>query len=616
MKNRLFVEEFEALSAEIKQKISKDGIYDRRKWKANNVLRLKVKNFEIRDVTNPSAKTWMLFNNVQEHPVCLVCGSAKVTFFDHQTGFRRFCSLKCAANSSEVKSKTKSTQLEKYPEGHHMRNKDIVTRMVSDMHEKGSYQKGKETFKKNYGCENNYQREEVKAKIKETSLKKFGCENPMQNELVKEKAALTTKDRYGSAFNPVKVKETNKERYGCENPMQNKDIAKKAKETAIERYGEVFNSIKAKETNKERYGCEYAMQNKEVSTKSAYGVKQNYIKKILPIRLAVIKEEVNTIPLFSLDSWSDANFHYRWKHETCGTTFFANLDNGKLPLCPKCKPRSIPQEMIRQILEDAKIDHLENDRVKIKPYEIDLLFENFGIEVNGVYWHNEDQPGKTLKEKTELGKLAGIKLLHFWDFEILKQTDIVKSIILDKVNLNKDVIASSLTLRTVDQNESKTFFDTNHLSRYKEAKISFALENENGIMCAASFKCIDNKDVWELVNYSCLNNFRVVGGLKRIISFFNETQNCKKLLAYADARQFNGNTFKELGFKYLGLSNPGFIYIKNSLLIRQKDARKQKVKDLLKEKFDAALSVHDNLKNAGYHRCFDCGQHRFEMDFT
>jgi very-short-patch-repair endonuclease len=63
-----------------------------------------------------------------------------------------------------------------------------------------------------------------------------------------------------------------------------------------------------------------------------------------------------------------------------------------------------------------------NDRKAIAPKELDIFFEDkkIAVEINGIYFHNDVVKDKNYHvEKTVLCERAGIRLFHFWDFEVL-----------------------------------------------------------------------------------------------------------------------------------------------------------------------------------------------------
>lgn len=58
-------------------------------------------------------KLYWYYNNINEIPVCLICGN-RVKFYGIKNGYSKYCCLKCSNNSSETKEKFKKTIINKY----------------------------------------------------------------------------------------------------------------------------------------------------------------------------------------------------------------------------------------------------------------------------------------------------------------------------------------------------------------------------------------------------------------------------------------------------------------------------------------------------------------------
>jgi len=75
---------------------------------------------------------------------------------------------------------------------------------------------------------------------------------------------------------------------------------------------------------------------------------------------------------------------------------------------------SIPQLMCKKILETLlKVECRYNDRVVIKPYELDIYFEKYKLafEYNGKHWHRSEDSNRRDSLKKERCVNSGIKLI-------------------------------------------------------------------------------------------------------------------------------------------------------------------------------------------------------------
>jgi hypothetical protein len=84
---------------------------------------------------------------LQVRPVCLVCGSTVRLNPASDNGFRRTCSVRCAARDEHTKEKTRGTLDHRYG-GHHTQNKEWMTEAVTAMKSAGSYSKAADTLEK------------------------------------------------------------------------------------------------------------------------------------------------------------------------------------------------------------------------------------------------------------------------------------------------------------------------------------------------------------------------------------------------------------------------------------------------------------------------------------
>lgn len=166
---------------------------------------------------------YRLLNNVEERPVCPICGK-RLSFMNGGISgqYRPTCGDK----------KCRQTNFEN-------------------------------NLEKKYGVRNTFQLESAKKKCKETWLEKYGVDNPSKSKEIQDKIDKTCKERYGHRFklqfetNPFtwpevkeKIKQTMLERYGVKswvstdyykenklNPFYNPEVQEKCRQTRLEKRG-------------------------------------------------------------------------------------------------------------------------------------------------------------------------------------------------------------------------------------------------------------------------------------------------------------------------------------------------------------------------------------------
>lgn len=181
-----------------------------------------------------SERIYCLKNNITEYPKCKICGKILVNI-PCNGDCPRFCSIKCFANSDEVRNKTKNTIKELYGDN-------------------PPFGFGSKQFKD---------------KIKE--LYGDGIENISQVQEIKDKKIETLIKHYGSLENANKIRQqTLLKHHGVENTSQLPGVGDKISKTKLNKTKEEKELIqqKCKETSMKKFGTEIPMQNDEVFDKS------------------------------------------------------------------------------------------------------------------------------------------------------------------------------------------------------------------------------------------------------------------------------------------------------------------------------------------------------------
>ncbi len=510
---------------------------------------------------NLSEFLYFIVNDLNEKPSCKECGK-EVSFDKISTGYREFCSVKCARNNEKTKEKTKQTNLEKY------------------------------------GVETPLQNEEVKQKIKKTNLERYGVENPSQNEEVKEKKKQAT----DYILISKKYKKTNLERYGVEYYFQSKEfkennnysiteeVKEKIKQTNLERYGvecslqneEVKQKIK--KTNLERYGVENPSQNKEVrekvrnTTLKNFGVECGFLteesikkRKKEDYNSIVNNRKEYVVPLFEESEYKGSGYEneYFWKCVKCGNVFKSHVFSSRIPRCFKCYPTIITTSSSeKEMIDFIKGLGFAVRKKRYKKFEIDALIEekNIGFEMNGLYWHSEIGGKKDRNyhiNKTLFFNELGYKIFHIFENEWLYKKDIVKSIIKNKLGIIDDkIFARKCKLKKVSSKDLKKFYDKNHIQGHIKSSVNLALFYNNEIVCALSIsKSRFEKNAFEIIRFANKLNTSVVGGFSKLLKYYLNNFSFDRLITYSDKRFFDGSIYLRNGFVFDKFTKPNYFYM-------------------------------------------------------
>ena len=544
--------------------------------------------------------------------------------------------------SDEIKEKKKQVYLEKYGVENVFQNKNVQKKYKQTCLDKYGVnnpsqckdvqEKKKQTWLGIYGVENPSQNEEIKKKKKQTWLKKYGVNHPLQNKDIQEKLKQTCLDKYGveNVFQTKEVKEKYKrtclERYGVENVSKTEIIKEKKTQTSLINYGVKYPiqhkdvQEKTKQTNLNKYGVEYPLQNKKVIEKLKNKQRESFYNKL--INSDRLKDLVK--PNFSLDKYLNVSNKYSFTCLKCNNIFESNLDDGSIPRCFKCFPRNtkvskyeteiynfLKENLSNEIIERSNRTILDNN------LELDIYIPNkkTAIEFNGLYWHSELNGKKSNYhiDKTLQCWKEGIELIHIFEDEWIEKQEIVKSILLNKLNKTPNkIFARKCHIKELTKDTAFNFLDSNHLQGFINGVHIGLYYGDILISCLTIGKSRFNKNFeYEILRFCSKNYHNVIGGLSKLFNYFTKKNNPNSIITYSDLRYGRGDTYQKINFIYSGRSNPNYYYLDENL---QRSSRMKFQKHLLKEKltqFDPILTEWENMQLNGYNRIWDCGNNIF-----
>ena len=509
---------------------------------------------------------------------------------------------------------------------------------------KCSRTKVKQTNLERYGVENIFQLDVIKEKVKQSNLEKYGFEYAIQSNSIKEKVKKTNLKKYGVICtlhdNEIKekVKKTNLERYGVENVSKSEKIKEKKKETNILNYGviNVFQSEIIKQKSKiscfERYGVEYAQQNKDIKEKTIqtninkYG---SYHTKNIDIKnkikntnnLKTISNNQNILEILNDEFICKCEKGH--EYNISKNIHYVRKNTG-IKLCTICNPIKsysyAQNELYNYIKENYTGEILVENRKTIKPYELDIYLPelNLAFEYNGLWCHDERFRIKNYhKMKSDLCEEKGIQLIHIWGDDWSYKKDIIKSMILNKLNKNLNKIyARKCEIKKLDSKTSKDFLNNNHIQGFVGSPIRLGLYYNDELVSLMTFgkkrlfmkQKSSEEDVYELLRFCNKLNTSVIGGASRLFQYFIKNYNPKIINTYADRSYSNGNLYKQLGFTFIHKTEPNYYYVIDGIRKHRFGFRKDV---LVKQGFDSNKTEHEIMLERKIYRIFNAGNQKF-----
>lgn len=553
--------------------------------KSDNAIYLYLKSIDLSDVIQ-YLKENSTYNDIPEKRkfkliqdflkgrsnICPVCGK----IIEH--GLKN-CSLKCRDLNPETQKRKELTKIKNF------RTKNFNNR-----------EKAKETCLKKYGVEYISQVSEVKNKVAETNLKKYGVKCNLLTDEFKEKA-----------------KATNLKRYGTEFAQQSNEIKKKTELTCLEKYnstsyiGSKTGREKVRETFRTKYGVENVMQVKEFCDKSRETQLKNKIKNYnLYNNKKYIKEN-----LFLDDCTPNSKAIQKFfdiSQPTC-SEHLRKLFGSEIHYENSISDAEIElQNYVKTICNNV----LTNDRTIIRPLELDIVLPDIklAIEYNGSYWHNVENKGPNYHlNKTHLCQENGYQLFHIFEFDDI---DIWKSMISNKLKLNKVIYARNCEVREIEYKDVENFLNENHIQKACTSKINLGLYYNNILLEVMTFsKPRFNKDYdYELLRLCTKKYYSVVGGASKLFMYFTSKYN-GSVISYANRRFSNGSIYKILGFKEVKITPPNYFYIKNDIVLTRYQCQKHKLKELFEKEiikeYNESLTESEIMSLNKFMKIYDSG---------
>jgi hypothetical protein len=104
-----------------------------------------------------------------------------------------------------------------------------------------------------------------------------------------------------------------------------------------------------------------------------------------------------------------------------------------------------------------------------------------------------------------------------------------------------------------------------------------------------------------------------MGGAGKLLTYFKRIYSPSSILTFADRRYSTGDVYRQLGFRYLGITAPNYYYYKSNRVYSRLMFQKHKLADRLLI-YNPLLSEKQNMFANDY-RCFwDAGNLKFLWD--
>lgn len=337
--------------------------------------------------------------------------------------------------------------------------------------------------------------------------------------------------------------------------------------------------------------------------------------------------ESSGITLLSDDKYYLENKKSIFKCKQCNESFerahkYLNRESypNRTDLCSKCsggRKTSIQEEEVGDFIKSLGEQIISNDRKVLSGKEIDILLpeRKLGIEINGLHFHSEFSGGKDknyhLHKRDEALK-SGIKLLQFWDFEVIHKKELVFGMIKNQLGYSKKIGARKTKIKENKAKDVRKFFEENHLAGFANGSSYIGLYiGDELLSCLILGNSRSSKEI-EIIRFATKIGYNVVGGFSKIVNYILKNKNIESLISFADKRISTGELYIKSGWREVSNTSPCYWYFKDKKeLYHRSNFMKSKLSKKLKS-FDESKTEWENMLENGYDRVFDCGNIKYE----
>jgi hypothetical protein len=304
---------------------------------------------------------------------------------------------------------------------------------------------------------------------------------------------------------------------------------------------------------------------------------------------------------------------------------FSDIKRG-VDNCPICYPNTSSQELhMLEFLNSlgVKVEHSNWNVITPKELDFYIPSHNLAIEYNGVFWHVENQFGRINNLSASKGqkfhynkyvqcKDKGIQLISFDSIEWLQKTDIVKSMLNNKLGtVSHKYHARKLSIGLISSSKSLEFLHNNHIQGSVNASIRIGLFDGDNLVSLMCFN--KHSSGFELTRFVSLLNSIVIGGASKLFKHFvnNYLGDDQNIISFSDNRWFMGDLYQTLGFEKVYDVPPSYEYIhKNNQTVKfhKSNFMKSRIKKKYPDTYDETKTEYENMLIHGYDRIWDCGK--------
>jgi len=252
--------------------------------------------------------------------------------------------------------------------------------------------------------------------------------------------------------------------------------------------------------------------------------------------------------------------------------------------------------------------------------ELDIYIPDLKLafEFNGIYWHSDLFKNKKYHyDKYMYFKNKNINLINIWEDDWNYKKDIIKSIILNKLNKNKNKINGRQCQIKIVNNKDKTIFlNKNHLQGNSQSSINLGLFYNDELVSLMTFgkkrKILgqtSKENEYELLRFCSKLNTSVIGGASKLFKHFIRNYKPNKIISYASCDISDGSLYKILGFNEIGHTGINYWWVKDKRYHRSGFMKHK----LVREGADPNKTENQIMHEDGFNKIWGTGNLKYEF---
>ena len=300
----------------------------------------------------------------------------------------------------------------------------------------------------------------------------------------------------------------------------------------------------ANRTNK-KSGCPYCSGRK--------ATKENNIVALYPKLMEEWDHEKNE-GLMPEQITPQSHLSVHWKcqkgHSWSARVYNRTGNESDCPLC--CNIHTNLEKLVEEKLGIEKFNKkvLENAR-----YQPDFQLSNdLFLNVDGLYWHSEEQKGKDYHFKMrEAYVLENKRILQFYEDEVQSKWSIVESIINNSLGkITNKLDARKCQLKLVNDSQANIFYSSNHLMGSCSFATHYGLWYNQELISLISIR--KHEDNLEIIRFCTKINTNIRGGFQKLLSYIVLLYYPKQVISFCDLRYATGKSYIKAGFRLNNIS--------------------------------------------------------------